>query len=292
MKKVFCFLCHRISDPLVLTVDYLSSFDENTIIIHIDLKADIDSFSRISEKLNVVFIDERYDVKWGGISMIHATNALLNRSVEFEYDYLFLLSGDDIPCKSNVDINKFLENHGCPNLIHYQDERNNIVNVECRLSFNYPDFFFKKEKNFIDKIKVKAFFLLSPIFKNKEYLKFKSKGGVAYKGSQWFGLNRDAILELNEFTTRNPWFLNMYTNSFVPDESYYHTLIKFLGIDNLYHDKSKPSDALRYTDWKSGPDYPRTLDESDLEKVKESGCLFARKLPSHLSPSLFHKFID
>ena len=48
--------------------------------------------------------------------------------------------------------------------------------------------------------------------------------------------------------------------------SYIENTLKFIGINDIYHDPSKPSDALRYIDWNTGPDYPRILDNNDIDK--------------------------
>lgn len=40
--------------------------------------------------------------------------------------------------------------------------------------------------------------------------------------------------------------------------------------------------ALRYIDWKTGPQYPRVLNENDFDKIKNSNCLFARKFDENI----------
>ena len=37
------------------------------------------------------------------------------------------------------------------------------------------------------------------------------------------------------------------------------------------------NDDIRYIDWTTGPEYPRTLTLDDFTKVRESNALFARK---------------
>ena len=35
--------------------------------------------------------------------------------------------------------------------------------------------------------------------------------------------------------------------------------------------------CLRYVDWSSGPEFPRTMRVDDYDKIRNSDCLFARK---------------
>ncbi|EPJ5820036.1 beta-1,6-N-acetylglucosaminyltransferase, partial [Klebsiella pneumoniae] len=55
-------------------------------------------------------------------------------------------------------------------------------------------------------------------------------------------------------------------------------------------DKSKINNALRYTDWTTGPQYPRLLDSSDLEKINNTFCFFARKINDSIDCQEFSSF--
>ncbi|HCB3649262.1 TPA: core-2/I-branching enzyme, partial [Klebsiella pneumoniae] len=107
MKKVFGVVCHKVTNPLVYTVNYLSSFDENEVLIHVDANSKIEDFLFLSSK-NVIFVKNRVKIKWGGYSQVAATIELLKTASANCFDYFFLISGDDLPCKTNKDINDFL----------------------------------------------------------------------------------------------------------------------------------------------------------------------------------------
>ena len=50
--------------------------------------------------------------------------------------------------------------------------------------------------------------------------------------------------------------------------------------------------ALRYIDWKSGPEYPKILNNDDFDLIKKTECLFARKFDDNLDVEMFmEKFI-
>ena len=47
---------------------------------------------------------------------------------------------------------------------------------------------------------------------------------------------------------------------------------------------------IRYIDWNSGPDFPRTLNENDFNRMKSSGMFFARKLEKDISLEILKQF--
>lgn len=292
MRKTLCFLCHKNTKPLSMMVDYFSKNKNNRIIIHIDAKADINEFNDIRKGDNVSFLSKRYDVTWGGVNMVSASIALLNEALLADFDYLFLLSGEDLACMDEASIDDVLKGMGYSNLIHFQDERNNYVNPDDRVRYKYPSYFFKKKLTYGDFLFRQIFKLTKSFYINNAYSAFISSGGLFYKGSQWFGLNYKTVSVIVDFLNRNQWYFAMYERSLIPDEVFFHTLIKYIGINDIHIDKAKISDALRYTDWSTGPDYPRTLDVSDLEKIKKSGCLFARKFSHETTSSVFEELVS
>ena len=276
MDKVFCITCHRMTEALKATVKYFSSYEDNLVIIHVDAKSNISDFSVLSSN-RVIFIDDRVSVSWGAYSQIQATINLLESAMEFEFKYLFFISGDDLPCKTNDQINEFLKSINYKNMIHFQDERNNYINPDLRVKYNYPSFFFTKNKSNYIKIKMKFFNFLRLFFVSNMYKEGVSRGLVFYKGTSWFSLNYSSVSSLIEFIEGNAWYLDIFKSSCCGDEVFFHTALKYIGIDDYYHNSNEINDALRYIDWASGPDYPRTLDHSDFDKIKRTSCIFARK---------------
>lgn len=279
------------TSPLKTTVEYLSSFEDNHIIIHVDKRSNLDDFI-ILESKNVTLLNERVNVSWGSVSQIKSTLLLLRMSLEIDFDYLFFISGDDLPCASNEKINNFLKKIKLANMVHYQDSRNSFVNPIDRVKYKYPLFFFSKEKSIKTKIKKAFFKLVKPFFINELYHKAINHGIIFYKGTNWFSLNKETVSESMKFIDKNQWFVDLFEHSICGDEVFFHTLFKHIGISNFYHDISKKNDALRYIDWESGPDYPKVLNDDDIAKIKKSQCIFARKFGKDTDYSTFSKLID
>lgn len=282
MKKCYIIMAHKVTKSLLWTVEYFSSFEENTIIIHYDKKSDVSQLVfKIGEAKNVHVLPERLDIVWGGFSQVDATLLLLKYSIKFQFEYIFFISGEDIPAMSNSAINTFLELNSGVEYIHYQDERNNFVDPYKRVSINYPKFYFNKNPNFLTKVLKKLAIPYLTIFSKNPYIKTLRKHHVLdvyYKGTNWFTLTRDSILWLLEYIDKNPILLLSFKKSIFIDEVFFHSILAKNGKAIIFNDKSKVNNALRYTDWTSGPQYPKLLVADDINKIQRGQVFFARKL--------------
>ncbi|WP_026889099.1 beta-1,6-N-acetylglucosaminyltransferase [Clostridium beijerinckii] len=275
MKIAYCIICHKYTKILKQTVDLL--FNNNDIYIHVDLKSNIKEFFAIKDK--VTFIDERIDVKWGSFSQVEATINLLENTKHKRYDYIFLLSGDCLPLRSDSKIKETLTNNKNKEYvaldIHFSQEE-----INKRVKKLYSNVYYSKNNNFINRIIKKIIYKYLP---ENELLDRLPK---LYKGTNWFGITEELRNYILEYIDVNKWYIDAFKQSFCCDEVFFHTIIfnsKYK--ENIYQANDKSNicfQALRYIDWKTGPDYPRTLDETDFKKMKESECLFARKFNNKL----------
>lgn len=287
MKKTFCILAHKITNALEFTVDYFSSFDENTILIHIDKKSNFDDFLYL-EKMNVHLVKNREDIHWGGISMVKATLTLMR--LFNKEGYFFLISGEDFPAMSNSEINFIINQNEGRNFIHFQDGRNRYIDPKVRFKINYPEMAFKKDKSFFNKVLLRFIVFLS-LNKNRKGLNYIQKENIKLvKGSQWFAFNSLTVNEILTFLDNNPIYVQVFERSFCPDEMFFQTLINHLKCKR-FSDETKMNDCLRYLDWKTGPDYPKILDISDFPAISKSGSMFARKASPMLNSSDFARLV-
>lgn len=80
------------------------------LYIHVDKKAkdfNIADFNGITRYSPVYFFSE-YEVFWGGFSQVQTELFLFEKSFQQKYDYYHLISGADLPIKSNREIDAFL----------------------------------------------------------------------------------------------------------------------------------------------------------------------------------------
>ena len=278
MKKIFAIICHKVNNPLIFTVNYLSRFDENIVLIHVDKKSDVGDFIFL-KKNNVHFVEDRVDVVWGGVSQIEATIKLMKKSIELKFDYFYLLSGNDIPIKSNEHMNFFLKKNEGMNFIHFQDERNKEVNALLRVKYSYPPVFYDRNPGFFKKI-YKKILLLNPdlLMPNFQYSMNRDNMPALYKGTNWFTLKFRAVEYIINYIKNNPWYFEVFKHSLCGDEVFFHSIFMTAKGESKYTNKSECNDALRYIDWSSGPDYPKKLSWDDLPRIHRSEAHFARKI--------------
>ncbi|MCG7601004.1 beta-1,6-N-acetylglucosaminyltransferase [Halomonas sp. McH1-25] len=279
------------TNPLRFTVSYLSSFESNRIYIHVDGKSDIQPFMEEFRGCNIFFVGDRVNVAWGSVTQVDATLSLLRAAVKEKFDYLFLISGDDIPAVSNDQIVGCLNRLKGHELIAYQDERFSYVDPLERVKYRYPKCCFKKEKNPLEKFKVRLHGLgcRLGLYKNSFYKKLPE----LYKGTSWFTITYDFSCFVLDYVNNNPEYRRAFQESFCCDEIFFHTILMDSPFrQKVYHNDWAYSDSFRYIDWKSGPDYPRTLDESDFKRIKSSAMLFARKVRQDIDMDALHFFTE
>lgn len=290
MKFVYGIICHRITPSLQVLICELSKSPNSIILIHVDKKSDINQFKKNINNENIIYISDRIDVQWGDFSQIEATLKLLNEAKKYKFKYFSLLSGDDICVKSIFQIEGFLLKSNQEYIGH-----DKFTDPTPRLKYIYSyNFLFKKNssKSFTEKLLTKLIVIsfYKGFFRNNFYQDLPK----LYKGTNWFTLTYDCISYIHSYLDNNKNYINAFKKSFCGDEVFFHTIIynsNFKEKVNLNYDLSPPMMALRYIDWKTGPDYPRTLDLSDFDKISSSNALFARKMSADLTIKQLNDFL-
>ena len=291
MKKIIAVVCHQVTKPLIHTVTYLSTYNENTIIIHVDKKSNFEDFEFLNLP-NVIFIEDRVDVRWGTVTQINATLKLMECANTYQYDYFFLISGDDIPAMSNARINELLSSHDGEEFIHYQDQRNSYVDPVLRVKYLYPAVFFNRDSSLANSLLRNLFKLTKDFFYlNKKYIKNKNNLPKVYKSTNWFTLTKPSVEFIIEYLMNNPSFISLFDKSLCADEVFFHTILKLNKSIKIYENIYSMNNALRYIDWVSGPQYPKVLTENDSDKIIRSNCFFARKIDADADDEFMNTLI-
>ena len=94
----------------------------NDIYVHIDSKAKDfrrEDFDGIMSQAGL-FFTERTSVIWGAYSQIHSELVLLRAAAPGHYGYYHLLSGADLPIKSQDEIHAFFDAHAGREFIDFE----------------------------------------------------------------------------------------------------------------------------------------------------------------------------
>ena len=109
-KHAYLLMVHNHEKQVEVLLSLLDNRN-NDIYVHIDKKSkDIteDQLRKCINKSNIYFVNSM-DVQWAGYSMIECELSLMENALKKEYSYLHLLSGADLPVKSQKQIHDFFE---------------------------------------------------------------------------------------------------------------------------------------------------------------------------------------
>ena len=308
MKIAYLIITHNQPEHLLRLVKALNS-DQAVCFIHVDLKSDISHFSSLISEPKVIFLDDRVSVNHGGFSLTQSMINLLQVASESgHFDYFVFLSGYDYPIKDDLYIQRFFQQNYPTNFINFyplikgSDQVTNINNYHFVDLLEYQPRFLKKPLPRIFRKPFYAlYYALRWILPERRFLQRLTP----YRGSQWFSLNRETVeYILNFLKTREGFkYKNFFKYVWGSDEIFFQTLVlnseyatqcRYYARDILHSIrfmKNENKAYLHYIDWSKRRENPAILDMRDLQKLRESEFLFARKFSEKLSKELLD-FID
>ncbi len=122
-KHAYLIIAHQnfyILERLLLLLDD----SRNDIYLHIDKKqkhADVAFFKSLIKHANLFILDKRLDVRWGEVSQIQCELHLFETAAKTNsYSYYHLISGVDLPLKSQDEIHHFCELNAGKEFIGFQ----------------------------------------------------------------------------------------------------------------------------------------------------------------------------
>lgn len=272
-KQAYLIEAHK-CDEMLLTLLRMLDVPWNDIFIHMDSK-NTDYQPETVEcrmKYAKVFHAKRHSVVWGGVSQVKAELVLLKTAVAHgPYQHYHLISGVDLPIQTQEDIRAFFEANPDREFVHFDPHPFSPFNDE---RVYYRHFFQNIDLRRHPVLGVINGILLS----GQKLLKIKRNQDVHFtKGSNWFSCTDGFARYL---LTKEEWILQ------VLDEFFVQTLIA----QSPYQDKiyQGPGDtSARAIDWDRGN--PWVWKYADLEQLKASPCMFARKFDIEKEPELVHE---
>jgi len=217
---------------------------------------------------------KKYKISWGSFAMVKATLDLMRLAQSAGYERYVLISGQDLPIKSNRQIREFFDANKGTDFIQSLNLRMWDAGGFERVSHFHlqSPTGSKGLKQFLLKVGGK---LLSEIQTRLGYVRKTSWD--FYCGPQWVDLTGDTVDKVLSLVSTNPKFLRRFRATTCADEIFFQSAIHYLGLEDRSSNVS-----LRYIDWKSGPEYPRTLRADDYESLLASDALFARKFDTQV----------
>lgn len=261
MKHAICVIGYgKNATVLQKTIKVL---DDNDIdfFIHWDSKYKLPKLN--SKQSHIYFVKNRISVKWGSFAQIKAELLLLklvkNKNI---YDYVHLISSNDIPLMTPTYFKKFFKHET------YIGFDKKFTNQDALIRIGY---FYPTNINFRKQIFIRRIFRygnqLFKINRLKKYPELKIE-----KGPNWFSIKTKYINEILNFN------IKIFEHSYCADELLVQTILQRF---KPYQIKSKfdNKQAARYIDWDRGTPYIFTInDVGELRGKVNTEYAFARKI--------------
>ena len=269
MKHAYLILAHHEFGLLQTLIGCLDDV-RNDIYVHIDRK--VKNLPELhAEKARLVVLDQRVDIRWADYSMVEAEFALFEMAQKNgPYAYYHLLSGVDLPLKSQDYIHRFFEENQGKEFIGYTLTEMTPETVRRMQRWHLFPRHFSRKRNVYSVFR-------SLFLRLQEILGIKRNGQVYFtKGSQWVSVTGQMA---QYFLDRKSWAQKTFTHSFVPDECVMQTLCWNSPFkEKLYSVRSDGEGCMRCIGWQN--DELHDWSAADYETLVASPALFARKFNS------------
>lgn len=238
----------------------------NDIYIHIDKKVKNFNFSyylSICDQANVIFTKKRIDVRWGNVSQVRTEMLLFEIAAQREHKYYHLLSGVDLPLKTQNEIHSFFESSHTEYI--YLKPECSLWDYQRLSIYHFPKTWEVHIRSYLN--------LLQQKLKTDRIKKY---GFKCCKGYNWCSLTHEAVLYLLE----KKRFIQKITKWSVCADEVYKQYILYNSEfkDRIYRDSEGNTNDLREVDWVHRvKDSPHVYTEKDYKVLMSSKQLFARK---------------
>ena len=243
--------------------------ERNDIYIHFDAKCLLnfkDELKRLVTKSGLYFTDKRLAVIWGNISQVEAEYVLFEAAYnQFNYSYYHLLSGSDLPLKSQDFIHAFFEKMDGKEFIGFSG---NIYIEKVRYIHIFSKYFRSKSN---------VFHLISNLFiffqRIVNYNRVKNNPIIIKKGPNWVSVTNKFVSYIID---NKGVVLKLFKFSKSPEEFYKQTLAYNSTFNqNIFSKQDTFVGCLREIDWVRG--FPYIWKSNDFDYLVNSEKIFARK---------------
>ncbi len=285
-RHAYCIIAHYDSYCLQTLINLIDD-ERNDIYILIDKKSDFQQFVDLrATKSKLIIPTPSVSISWGSLSLVKAELAIFKIAIsQGRYDYLHLLSGQDLPLKTQNQIHDFFDalKEGT-NMIGFVNDESN--NHDLARKTNYHYFFLNKfccPNSFVRKV---FSCVRKSMLKLQKIVGYKRKYEMKlFKGSSWVSVTSDFASYLVE---REAYILNTFKRIPCADEIYKQTMImssKYRG--TVYDVTLENAGMTRKIDWGRGRPYIWRI--CDFDELIESTALFARKFSSSVDKDIIDR---
>lgn len=264
-------------EPRILEL-LLSMLDDprNDIYLHIDRRAGQlrDLFTKHRTRhAGLHILDDTESVYWGDISQVKAELKLFKAAhANGPYLYYHLLSGTDLPVKTQDHIHEFFSLHRGKEFVEYHFSAANDRDIERKVRYHW---FFtthlrgKRKRFYLSALRKAAYWMQRAAGTRR------GPADVSFhKGHNWVSITHRLCGYILDHETE---ILDRYRHTICADEIFIQTLLWHSPYrDDIYRLPGGATNCLRAIDWERGTPY--AWQESDYDFLLSTTACFARKI--------------
>ncbi len=270
----------NILEKLLKLLDY----KDNDIYIHIDKKVkqfDFDYFKKVCKYSNVYFTKKRIDVKWGTSSQIKLEMLLFKSAYEKHYDYYHLISGVDMPLKSQKHIHGYFEGKSTEYIFYHNNPSVFDYQRISKFHINY-----RGNNKFIKRL-IAYIYILQDYVKIDRFKKYKLQ---FKRGFNWCSVTDDFVGYL---LSKKGFIKKITFASLCADECYKQIILLNSKFKNsVFINADGKTNNLRFTVWEGKGSHPNILLTSDYDRIIQADAFFARKFDENVDINIVNKIYD
>lgn len=282
-KHAYLIMAHnnwKILEKLLILLDD----KRNDIYLHIDLKSDFIDFSSKVHNANL-FIFHEIDVRWGDISLIQVEFFLFKTAYcKGNYSYYHLISGSDLPLKTQDEIHAFFDAHYPTEFIGFS------LGMTCDNRINKVYIFpkYQRIKNrYGNKVLclLRSFCVFLQNLLNYNHYKLKDKLMI---GPEWVSITEQSV---SLILSKEKIIMKQYRFASCGGEVYKQTIIGNSFLFNSVYDKVDDyKGCMRFIDWNKGNPY--IFRSIDFEQLMSSDRMFARKFDEKVDFDIVERIFE
>lgn len=269
MKHAFLIIAHNELRILNILLNMLDD-PRNDIYLHLDKKWKLNIQALYHpQKTHLFLIKKRMDVRWGDISLIRLEFKLFRIAyANGPYLYYHLLSGVDLPIKSQDYIHKFFQkNYGKEFIGFAQGEENRIDCYNKVMKFHLFSRHLHNSNKLVVNSRIRLENILNKYLKRSSSISFK-------KGTQWVSITNECCQYI---LSKEKRILKRFKFTLCGDEIFLQTLVYNSPFyKKCYNISDEYISNQREIDWERGKPYNWTIEDKDF--LLHSDKIFARKI--------------
>lgn len=270
----FIITAYRSPDYLSELINEITTHGD-LVWLHIDRKSTFSGDDLDLQRRDLVQIFQQYSINWGSVGHLSAILMLMEHAVQHtDISHFHIISGQD-------SIVRYPDPGSIGNRILLTARE---VNAEDPIAMRRLEQFNCFPNADTQRMSVRA--VNKVMWKAQQWTGHRRSRipgfEKAYKGVIWSSMPYDALRYVVGYHKAHPAFMRFLRHTIIPEEFFLQTILM-----NSPMSAQITGFNARYTDWvlRNGS-YPAYIDESDLNAIKQSNSIFARKIDPQISKRL------